>query len=354
MSIKLRDHQNGFVSIIVAITFMLILTLITLSFAYLSRRESRQALDRQLSTQAFYAAESGVNDAIKFGITSETSCNNARNINPTSQNDLGNGLQYTCVLVTKSPNTVQFDPITPGTTKVVKLQAAGPISRIRISWQDSAGSTIFASRYDTPFLPQAAYNASYPNSWPNNSPLLRVQAIPFQSGTNRNTLVNNSSTMFLYPGAGSSSGLKGEQIYNLPIANLEQADIVSGLCSSGNQSGALPLYCNVDLSHLGTYYNTSMPIYLQIRSIYRNAKVIIQAFDTDTSTTPVQLLGGQTVIDVTGKANDVLRRVQVRVPDSTSYEVPEFALESADDICKKISVSGSTLIDACEPYNNLN
>ena len=42
---------------------MIVMSLIVLGFAQISRRNQRESLDRQLSTQAFYAAESGVNDA---------------------------------------------------------------------------------------------------------------------------------------------------------------------------------------------------------------------------------------------------------------------------------------------------
>src|SRR4051812_1988899 len=61
----LHTDARGVVSIIVTILIMLVLSLIILGFAQLVRREQRQSLDRQLSTQAFYAAETGVNDAIK-------------------------------------------------------------------------------------------------------------------------------------------------------------------------------------------------------------------------------------------------------------------------------------------------
>jgi hypothetical protein len=57
-------REGGFVSIIVCMIIMTILSLITIGFAQIMAREQRQALDRQLSSQAFYAAESGVNDAL--------------------------------------------------------------------------------------------------------------------------------------------------------------------------------------------------------------------------------------------------------------------------------------------------
>ena len=57
--------------------------------------------------------------------------------------------------------------------------------------------------------------------------------------------------------------------------------------------------------------------------------------------------GAQVVIDSTGRANDVLRRVQVRITGGTttfSYgdntgNYPDNVLESADSICKRLSVA---------------
>src|ERR1039458_10050844 len=61
---KIKDDQSGFASIVIASVIILVLSLITVGFAQLMQREQRSALDRQLSSQAYYAAESGINDAV--------------------------------------------------------------------------------------------------------------------------------------------------------------------------------------------------------------------------------------------------------------------------------------------------
>ena len=60
---RLKQSESGIVSLMMTLVIMLVISLIVIGIAQLSRREQRQALDNQLSTQAFYAAESGVNDA---------------------------------------------------------------------------------------------------------------------------------------------------------------------------------------------------------------------------------------------------------------------------------------------------
>lgn len=51
-------------------------------------------------------------------------------------------------------------------------------------------------------------------------------------------------------------------------------------------------------------------------------------------------LTGQVSIDATGKAADVLRRVQVRRGVGNFNGYPDYALETADELCKRLHVTG--------------
>lgn len=346
---KLRNQESGLVSIIVAITFVIIISLITTSFALLSRRESRQALDRQLSTQAFYAAESGINDAIKAiegGPTSITSCDGVNTLSASGP-ELDDKLSYTCVLVDEAPASLQFGPIDTDSSKVVKVQATGTITKLRISWQDYGGRTTFAPS-GFPFLPQQSYNATNPSSFANNTGILRTTIIPVTGNINRADLINNSQTLFMYPRGVATSGQIGN--YGYATGQASQGAFVDGQChvDNTNSSPGLPQYCNVDVTGLGAAGTNTF--YVRLKGVYRSAKVSIQAYGGAAGTDLLPLTDGQVVIDSTGKANDVLRRIQVRVPVNTEYDIPEFALESADSICKKTLVTSFSIVDGCEPY----
>jgi len=324
----------------VAITFVVIISLITTSFALLSRRESRQALDRQLSTQAFYAAESGINDAIQAGVASLTECDQSRNLSSaTSDLDLSNGLSYTCVLVDNTPETLQFSLIDTEGSKVVRVQpTSGAISKLRISWQDFEGGNTFGP---ASFLfPQQGNNML-------NTGVLRANVIPVTDNLSRDSLINNTQTLFLYP-ASAASGPPLNHDYS-PAGSSTQGTIVDGKCNTANinPSPGLPQFCNVEITNLGA--SGANLFYLRLKSIYRSSNVTVQAFDSFNR--PLELTGSQVAIDSTGKANDVLRRVQVRVPVNTGYYVPEFALESSETICKLISTTTSSVVDGCAPYN---
>lgn len=57
---NLNNNQSGIASMVIVILIMTLLTLIVLAMTQNSNREQRQALDRQLNSQALYAAESGL------------------------------------------------------------------------------------------------------------------------------------------------------------------------------------------------------------------------------------------------------------------------------------------------------
>ena len=60
---RLSRDQQGFVAFFVTIMVMIIFGVLILSFSQISNREGVAALNRNLSTNALYAAESGINDA---------------------------------------------------------------------------------------------------------------------------------------------------------------------------------------------------------------------------------------------------------------------------------------------------
>lgn len=337
---NIRQQESGLVSIIVAITLITIISLITTSFALLARRESRQALDRQLSTQAFYAAESGINDAIekiKDGPIDIQTCDRTNEL--TGNPDLGNGSSYTCVLVDESPTSLDFSPISADDGKTVRLQASENIDSIKISWQDANGGTDFATN-SSHLLPQAGS----PNNFSEQVGLLRASIIPITSSISRENLVNNSQTLFLYPKGDTTKDQVGTYGYQTGLTS--QGNFVDGRCHRDNT----PRHCNVVINGFAAQGQSTRTIYLRLKGIYRSANVSVQAFNA--AGNPLPLSDGQAVIDATGKANDVLRRVQVRVPVQTQFVSPDFALESADSICKLISYTPVATFDNCSYTND--
>jgi hypothetical protein len=334
----LHQAQQGLVSIIVTMMFISIITAITISILLIMRREQRQALDRQLSMQAFYAAESGINDTVAKlkSNTPPPEIKDCKDTNKISSGDLsGDGvLKYTCVLLDKSPNSLEYSAIDTGASTVVPIDGGSiGIKKLKISWNDADGGNTFVptppATNESHLLPQDLANVANLGETANlNTPtgtgILRATLMPIKTPIVRSELISAAKTYFLYPkGSGPSDG-------RVQPGGESNPRFVDGDCNVVNQ----PKYCNVILDNLlATGTNR---FYLRLRSIYRRSAVTITAYDAFGNVVPLQ--GAQAVVDATGKANDVLRRIQVRVPIKTNYTYPEFALATSDSICKLLAV----------------
>ncbi len=359
---NILKNQRGLASILVTMILMIIISLIVIGLARLSRREQRQALDDQLSTQAFYAAESGVNDAIKLVNAHTpllpsyaTQCKNSGSFitdkSLANTLDAANSVSYTCVLVDNAPKDIQY-PVSTDTSTIAPIIAHDDngfgrnIESLQFSWQDKD-----AVKNASGCNPATSMTFPPNTGWPANCSMgiIRVDvmgaAIDGNNGGgndfHRSTIASNTHTFFLYPV--SSGGLttlswvpNGHEGMTVPV----QCNGTPG-----------PLQCTVLMDHIMPGINNYM---VRMRSIYHESSVSITGYYRGIQTR----LEGQTVIDATGKANDVLRRIQVRIPQATSYYVPEFSIQTGDILCKRLLITpgantaatdnGST---ACDPFH---
>jgi len=113
--------------------------------------------------------------------------------------------------------------------------------------------------------------------------------------------------------------------------------IVPVTCTTAAPSNSIlyPYDCNLTLTGLsGQYYVRFLPI-------YQDASVGISA--TNSSNNPLPLTNGQLAADATGKAQDVLRRVEERIPAAQLIfpAAPNDALQSTNSICKQFTYTTS-------------
>lgn len=336
MNSNLRSNQSGLVSFIVTISLVIILALITTSFALLTRREQRRSLDRQLSTQAYYAAESGVNSAVaNLDSISGSNCNPS----PLASNsDLGDGSKYTCVLVNKSPKSLEYSAVKTDESTIVLIDN-GSADKLEISWQasDQTGASIYSSSGQFAF-PDKNASGNLPTTWKAGILRATLMPVPRSGNVTRSGLIGGSETFFLYP----SSGLVADVSSVTYSGNSQSGKLIVGNCNNSKT----PRYCKVIINGL----NASNKYYLRLTSVYKNSNVSIKAYNASNS--ELELPGVQAVIDSTGKASDILRRVQVRVPLGNSFYYPEFAIETKESICKELNVYRG--IEKVEPNSNLN
>ncbi len=367
--VKTTDNEQGFASIVIALVLVIVLSLITVGFAQLMSRNVQQALDKQLSDQAYYAAESGVNDAaqaINAGYNlSKTTCGvdagqsggvvtahpGAKFLtNPTVSGSTNSS--YTCLLINPTPPTLEYSDIKTTDSKTVEFEGLDQntgvpvtIQTITISWQDVGNNTSFLPNNCSVIDPVSGSPPlwAYPG-------ILRFELIPINdftggsediarngNGASNSGLINNADTAFLCPSQGDGSGTIDATNSSDYSTN---KGINSGVKISGNCNthSAEPYYCSAAITGLGNL--NEAVFFMNLRSIFNDTTVSIAAYGGTgaiNQTDQLNITNAQTLIDSTGKAQDVLRRVQVRVPTYNGYDMP-IGSQGMQSICKQLQL----------------
>ncbi|HSW37299.1 MAG TPA: pilus assembly PilX N-terminal domain-containing protein [Candidatus Saccharimonadales bacterium] len=339
---NLLSQERGFASLVVGLILIIVISLVTVGFATLIRREQKNALDKQLSTQAFYAAESGVNDAIKAIQSGQANLGDGKKCNSlpatgvlsqaSSVINSTYGVSYPCVLVNLTPSKLNHQKVGNSSvedsnsnswTVLASTAGATPITTLSIQWNSSDGHNTFPASIPSPaFTKKANWHdgAVPPNPYP---AVLKFSITHLDGGGSltHTSLVNNTFTAFLYP----SQPLESPT----PTAtSANQGRVMNGHCSTTT----FLCLTKMNLAGFG-----SGPYLVHIVSIYDQSDITITALDSFAN--PISFVNTQAVIDSTGKAQDVLRRIQVSYPLQSNVPLPE-ALE-AQDICKRIQTSAS-------------
>ncbi len=336
--------EDGLVAIIVATIIMVILSLITLGFARLMQREQRQSLDRSLSTQEFYAAESAVNDAVRKiqdvsspYILDKNDCRSDATF--TGAVNSAAGAQYTCLLIDQAPPTLEYTQGSISTTASriipVRAETGVPIGQMRFAWEDPNLPTTDAAVTSTPQFNCGAPSLPVATAWNRRTPgILRLDIIPADT-LNRQNLIDSTMSLYLYP---SSAGCNGAGVTSINYSDnndpSEKGKIVRVNCTAGQSPRDCEVIIVMDMAD-----PKPSQYYVRVKSIYHSSDMTMRIYDTASSPAQQPIRGAQVQIDATGKVNDILRRVQVRVPVYKSYPIPEFVLQTTDSICKQIRVA---------------
>lgn len=328
---KGQSNQDGFASIVIAMILILILSLVTVGFAQLMRNNQTQALNKQISSQAYYAAESGINDAQdainaaeqNSTFLSKTSCNSSvpKAYSSYFNSQVGKNASYTCLLINPAPKSVPYTISTsaPTVTELTGTTSPGnntvPINTITIKWQAASGSSSgTAPTCSSDCFPQAS-------QWKYTG-VLRVALTPL-SNLSRSNLINNTYTAFLYP---SASG--GSATY---ATSANSGKIIGGNCNSSS--------CSVTISGL-----SSANYILSMRAIYSPVQISVSANGASGS---LQIENAAYMVDATGKSQNELKRIRAYIPAHNNYPVPSFALQTAGGICKQLEVYKSQVTSVC-------
>jgi Tfp pilus assembly protein PilX len=117
--------ENGLASIIIVGVMVILLTLISLGFANIVDRHLRNSISHQLSVGATYAAQSGINDALNYlkTIDSTATASKCGDLIGTASSpgplystsnisgDSDRTVSYNCVLISQHPTSLTFGGI---------------------------------------------------------------------------------------------------------------------------------------------------------------------------------------------------------------------------------------------------
>jgi Tfp pilus assembly protein PilX len=365
---NILDNQDGFAAIVIVLIMVLVLSLITVGFAQLMQSNQQSALSKQLSSQAYYAAESGINDAYQAYASGyyapKTSCTGVTSSEPGSQyltnasanssntsdvvNDNTN-TDVTCLLMNPDPQTLQYGSINNYQPTVVEMQGcsessdtaaahcgsygASNISTITISWQDNGDSNPLPTSCSS-LSPQG--NGS--GQW-NNQNILRISLVPLSGSTNpgsvsRAALVGSVYTAYLCPDGTNTSGTAQTVSVSPSNVGYQSGQILDSKCSSSGCAVTLDVSNLTDSS--GSPYSTYL---LVMRSIYSNN--ITATISMNYQSQQLYIGDAQLLVDSTGKAQNVQKRIQVRIPETGQYYFPNSAAQG--ELCKQLELVPSGL-----------
>lgn len=341
----MKNRESGLISIVTTVIIVFIIAVISLSLSTFSRRELQQSLESQLSAQALYAAESGVNDAISkiqssiitnaiSNCTDSETMFNASNANILDTSTEGSNLvKYTCVLVDLDPPEITAD-IAQNTIKSYKVDAGSGsnVNQLTFTWRNSGANSL--KKADC-IVASGCFStaASWDSTNEGRMGVLRVRLIPKVATMTRATSADTIEVIAYPGGIGASS---------FTATTTSRQSMLYGSCSGVGSSQT----CTVSIGGLSGASNLPGQYYLLLSSYYADSSVTVTGLNSTNN--PVSFNGAQATIDSTGAARDVLRRIKVSVPLGNSNSLPASSLTVGSKLCKRFTTnfSATTEVDS--------
>ncbi|MFZ2125922.1 MAG: hypothetical protein WAV04_00215 [Candidatus Microsaccharimonas sp.] len=402
-------RQAGAVSLFVVVFATLLITVVTVSFLRLMIGDQNRASNNDLSQSAYDSAQAGVEDGKRVLLRYQKICNEggqaacdlvASQINDVACNEAlrvgdvigsgdvsgGGGSQtgeikiqqtsssgdvtldqaYTCVTIELITDDY-LGSLSPGESKLVPLIGESSFDRVTIQWfsaDDVGTSSTGANAVNLTGVaqPQPLLGQT---SWPINRPsVLRTQLMQFGNGftlgsfdATTATGQSNANTVFMYP---TSAVAGNTEAFTLHDQRTKDAN--GDIPQKQRNDTPLPVRCEAAVSAGGYACTQTLILPEPINGGDRTAFLRLTPFYNATHFRATLSNGGasvrfdsvQPIIDSTGRANDLFRRVSSRVDlIDTSFPYPDAAVDLTGNLCKDFSVTDTTYVapasGACTP-----
>ena len=368
-----KAKQRGAVALFIVIFASILITTITVSFVRIMVQNQNQASTIDLSKSALDSALAGVEDAKRALIEcrdinapnldacaaiDDQKCSTIQKSNILSGVDTDDEIvvqqkvddeelqqAYSCVKITRNPPDY-LEILESDAPKLVHLKGVKTFDSIVIEWfsvddqrNTGPGSIVLENPGDLSLPRLSNWNSKTP-------PMVRAQLIQFNDGTfmsdfdkNFNDETNNA-TLFLKPSGSSIVG-----------GSLDFAD------DKRQKKGTGPELVNCTNTSFYCKAEIKMPKVLNGGTSKRDAYLLISKIYGSNSTFRITLKDGtgvvkfsevQSIVDSTGRANDLFRRVHERVEVGVNdIPSPESAVDLASSFCKRLELTDIKGADLC-------
>lgn len=384
MSKQRQLRRRGSVSIFIVILTALLVTIISVGFIRLMLQTQQQAVTADLSQSAHDSALAGVEDAKRLLVTYEKDCAQAATpaqkcatlerllrvdtpcdtiqqagiegnpgdkevIVKRTEGDTALDQAYTCVKVMLETNDY-IGSVNRDASRLIPLKGTGDFNEVVLQWYSQVDlqnannnpgeRKITLNDVSTGLvLPQL-------KDWPTNMPsLMRAQLIQFGSTFKLSDFdktddgSSNAHTLFLYPLATGRDSIDFAEDHRLSQAS----DILQPVTCDPNFStatGDSNYACKVVLKLPNAVGATdaTRTAYLRLDPVYNNLTHF--SINLQNNGQLVKFKDVQPIVDSTGRANDLFRRVQSRIElENDIFPYPESAVDITSNLCKTFLVT---------------
>lgn len=383
MSATKINKQTGSVSLFVVIFAALLILLVATAFIRIMLQDQRQATANDLSRSALDSAYAGVEDTkraiveyyskqCQLATTSSSDCDALKIalgtgdwttdctavpklLNITNEPNMGfllkegtnNALDqaYTCIKVQMSPYDY-LGSLTPNTSRIIKLQAtdANDPKKVKIEWYAMTdGQSMSADSGTNPVY-------QLPRDWPQDRPpIVKAQLLQFRNDLDLDSFdqdMAHNTTLFLLP---SDLGVSTTFFTSAdhPRAGSQLGFALPVTCKKptpGTTRYACSITINLPEVDGGTGDRTA---YLKLSQFYNSTNTdfrVTMLDDAAPNGNPLRFKDVQPVVDSTGRANDLFRRIRSRIDVGvSSVPNPESAVDVSKSLCKIFAVTDSTV-----------
>ena len=289
-------NQEGAASLLFTLVMIIIISLLAIGFSVITTNDQKATLDKSVSLQAEYAAQSGINSVVE-GIlnhnsavsqSSTATCTPTGGVIPTFPNP-NNNTRITCLKWSYSPQSLVYSSANSLSTIINPVSANGSptsISEVDIKWGPSTATSL-------PLYPSTFNTTSLIGVASGNFPILKIVTANFN--------MTQLTTTYVVPVSGTSS---------LVALGAPGINIITVGCGTSPT-----VTCTAKLNNLQWTANPANSLCpstncgLLTTSSFDGSQISVNISGFDSTAGVIQFLNSQVQIDSTAQNGNTVKRL---------------------------------------------